>query len=169
MIAPEPHAHGVRYRMLETVRAFAARAARRARRAARRRSTALAEWVATITDLPFDDPCSAAVERNSIRLEREADNWREAVRRGRRVARPATWPPGCAARRSASSCSAATTSPTSCGPLLDVLRRATPAARAVLCALIVSAAGGTDPAQLPAWADEVAAIDDATTRPGSAG
>ena len=35
--------------------------------------------MATITDLPFDDPCNAAVERNVLRLEREADNWREAV------------------------------------------------------------------------------------------
>ena len=43
------------------------------------RCTALADWVATITDLPFADPCSAAVERNALRLEREADNWREAV------------------------------------------------------------------------------------------
>ena len=77
MVTADAAPHGVRYRMLETMRAFALEQLdeqRRARRGARER---MAEWVATITDLPVDDPCSAAVERNSIRLEREADNWRE--------------------------------------------------------------------------------------------
>ena len=49
------------------------------------RSTAHAEWVASITDLPWSDPCSAAVERHSIRLERESDSWRDAVMLAARV------------------------------------------------------------------------------------
>ena len=105
-----------------------------------------------LAGLPPDDPCSAEVERASIRLEREADNWREAAP-GR--------PPGFGALAAAL-----------CGPpadffllgrhdladvvapLLDVCGEAGQR-RAVLCALIVSASGGTGPAQLrpgpPRW------------------
>ena len=121
--------------------------------------TALAEWVTTITDLPFDDPCNAQVERNSIRLEREADNWREAVM--------------LAARMRSGDLAARL-----CGPpvayfllgrhdLADFVRPLVELCdddfrhrRAVLCALMVSAAGATDPTQLQAWADEMQAIDD---------
>ena len=131
--------------------------------------TALAEWVTTITDLPFADPCNAAVERNSIRLEREADNWREAVMLAARAAAPASSPPGCAARRWRSSCSAGTTSPTSCGRCSSCATTTPRQRRAVLCALIVSAAGATEPAQLQAWADEIAARSTTPNRPGSAG
>ena len=79
LLTPEVRDHGVRYRMLETVRTFALDVLD----AAGERTAAAdthAEWMATITDLPFAEPCSARVERHSIRLEREADNWRDAVR-----------------------------------------------------------------------------------------
>lgn len=78
MIVPEVQPHAVRYRMLQTVRVFALE--RLDEHGERLEAmAALAEWVATITDLPFADCCSAVVERNAIRLEREADNWRDAV------------------------------------------------------------------------------------------
>ncbi|MET0805341.1 MAG: hypothetical protein ABW009_15740 [Acidimicrobiales bacterium] len=77
MVSPESHPHGLRYRML-TVGAFAlAQLDERGERLAA--LTAHAEWVTTTTDLPFDDPCNAAVEANAFRLEREADSWRDAV------------------------------------------------------------------------------------------
>jgi predicted ATPase len=168
MVAAEPlgvgSAAGVRYRMLETVRAFALE--RLDEQGGRRAAlTALAEWVTTITDLPYADACSAAVERNAIRLEREADAWREATMV---AARAGSGAGDLAARL--------------CGPpvaffllgrhdLADFVRpllglcgdgpEADPhQRRAVLCALMVSAAGATAPAQLQAWADEMQAIDD---------
>ena len=74
----EADEHGGRFRMLETVRAFALErldaAGERVEALA-----ALAGWMTAITDLPYDDPSSAEVERNAIRLEREADNWRAAM------------------------------------------------------------------------------------------
>ena len=78
LLAPEVHGHDVRYRMLETVDAFALTlldetGERLSARAAH------AEWMASITDLPFAEPCNAQVERHAIRLEREADNWRDAA------------------------------------------------------------------------------------------
>ncbi|MET0461136.1 MAG: adenylate/guanylate cyclase domain-containing protein, partial [Ilumatobacteraceae bacterium] len=157
MVTPESHPHGVRYRMLETMRAFAAE---RLDELDERLSafTALADWVATITDLPFAHPCNAVVERNVLRLEREPDNWREAVVTATRL-------------RSGELAAAL------CGPpvaffllgrhdLADVLRPLLELCedgeqrRAVVTALIVSASGGTEPAQMRAWADEVAAFDD---------
>ena len=45
-------------------------------------------------------------------------------------------------------------------PLLELCGDDLRHRRAVLCALMVSAAGATDPAQLQAWADEMQAIDD---------
>ena len=156
MFTADLHPYGVRYRMLETMRAFAAE---RLDELDERLSalTALADWVATITDLPFADPCSAAVERNVLRLEREADNWREAV---------------VTATRLRSGVLAAAL----CGPpvaffllgrhdLADVVRPLLELCddaeqrRGVLAALIVSASGGTEPAQMRAWADEVATFD----------
>ena len=157
MLTPDSHAHGLRYRMLETMRAFAAE---RLDELDERLSalTALADWVATITDLPFADPCNAAVERNVLRLERETDNWREAV--------------VTAARLRSGELAAAL-----CGPpvaffllgrhdLADVVRPLLELCdddeqrRAVLTALIVSASGSTEPARMRGWADEVATFDD---------
>ena len=117
-----------------------------------------AEWVASITDLPFADCCSAAVERNSVRLEREADNWRDAVL--------------LATRRSDGDLAARL-----CGPpvayfllmrhdLADVVRPLVELCagvplrrRAVLCALLVSASGTTDPDDLEGWADEIRSVE----------
>ena len=78
MLAVEPGPGGARYRMLETMRAFAyERLDARDERASA--LEALARWMTTIAGLPAAEPCTAAVERCSIRLERETDNWREAV------------------------------------------------------------------------------------------
>jgi predicted ATPase/class 3 adenylate cyclase len=157
MIAPEVSGLGLRYRMLETVRAFALEQldAHGDRLAA---LTAHADWVATLTDLPFADPCSEAVERHAIRLEREADSWRDAV-----LLAAAVGSGDLAARL--------------CGPpvaffllgrhdLADFVRPLLALCgedqrhrRAVLCALLVSAAGATDPDQLDAWADEMERLE----------
>ncbi len=158
MLSPETQAHGVRYRMLETMRAFALEQLdQRGERPAS--LTALAGWVTTLTDLPYADPCSAAVERNAIRLEREADCWREAVllatrQRSGDLAARLCGPPvayfllgrhdlGDVVR-----------------PLLDLCGDDTRQRRAVLCALLVTAAGATDPALMQAWADEVQSIEE---------
>ena len=77
MIAPEPHERGVRLPHARDDAGVRRSSSWTRDGRSTRRTMALAEWVATITDLPFADPCNAAVERNSIRLEREADNWRE--------------------------------------------------------------------------------------------
>jgi len=167
MVAAEPFGEGsaatVRHRMLETVRAFALERLddRGSRPDALR---ALAEWVATITDLPWAEPCNAAVERNAIRLEREADAWREAT-----MVAAAVGPSGSGAGDLAARL---------CGPpvaffllgrhdLADLVRSLLPVCgddprqrRAVLCALMVSAGGATPAEQMQAWADEQQAIDD---------
>jgi len=69
---------GARYRMLWLVRGHALDALD----LAGERDHALAtqaEWVAQICDLPPAEPCSARVEQAALRLERELDNWRQAV------------------------------------------------------------------------------------------
>jgi hypothetical protein len=158
MVAPEAQPHGVRYRMLETVRAFALEQLHDPdeRLAAH---TAHAEWVTTLTDLPFEDPCNAAVERSAIRLEREADSWRDAI--------------VLAARLESGDLAARL-----CGPpvaffllgrhdLADLVVPLLPHCgadprqrRAVLCALTVSASGATDPVDLQGWADEMERIEE---------
>jgi predicted ATPase/class 3 adenylate cyclase len=142
----------VRYRLLETVRAFALDALHEHGQA-RDAAITQAEWVAQLTDLPIDQPCSAAVERHAIRLEREAENWRKAVLTARRfsssdLARRLCGPP---------------TSLFLLGrvdlhdvlvPLLDVC--ADPSARhAVVRAVAVVCAGGADPGQVRKWSDEL--------------
>ncbi len=78
MVVVDPSLHPARYRLLETMRAFAFDAldGTGERLAA---SSAHAEWVATITDHPMDAAGSVAVERSTRRLERDAENWRAAV------------------------------------------------------------------------------------------
>ena len=68
----------VRYHLLETVRAFALEALSE-RGETQAAALAQAEWVATITGSRPDEPCSAEVQQNAIRLERETVNWRHAV------------------------------------------------------------------------------------------
>ena len=64
--------------MLDTMRAFALDQldAGDERQAA---STAMARWVVTVAGPQDAGPCSEVVERCSVRLERELDNWREAT------------------------------------------------------------------------------------------
>ena len=157
MLQLETHELGTRYRMLETVRAFALAQLDEVgdRDAA---LGALAGWMTTLTDLPFDDPCNAAVERNTIRLEREADTWREAMVFAAHIG-------------------SAELAASLCGPpvaffllgrheLAEVVRPLLPVSRgidrhrrAVLCALIVSTAGTTDPTELQHWVEEIEQID----------
>ncbi len=157
MLSPDPDPFGLRYRMLETVRAFALEQLdQRGERLAA--LTAHAEWVASITDLPWSDPCSAAVERHSIRLERESDSWRDAVMLAARVgsgdlAARLCGPPVAfflLGRHDLADLVA---------PLLELCGADRRRRRAVLCALTVSASGATDPAALQAWADEMEEIE----------
>lgn len=157
MVITESAPSGVRFRVLETMRAFAlARLDQHDERPAA--SLALAEWMTTITDVPYTAMCGVAAERNSIRLEREADTWREAM---------------IVAARLGSGDLAARL----CGPptgyfllgrhdLVDFVRpviecsRAVPAhRRATLTALMAAGAGATDPDLLQEWADEMSTID----------
>ncbi len=160
MVIAEPQGHGVRYRLLETMRGFLLQ---RLDGAAERPSAqlAMAEWVASVTDVPLVEACGATAQEAAIRLEREADAWREAVLTAGRAGRA-----DLAARL--------------CGPptaffllgrhdLADCVRsvvdlcRGDPRQRqATLCALMVSAAGTSDPGRLQAWADEVVALEGPT-------
>ena len=157
MATTEAQPHGVRYRLLETMRSFLVE---RLDAVGERGSAqlALAEWVASITDVPFAEAGGALVQAGALRLEREADGWRDAVLTAGRAGRP-----DLAARL--------------CGPstaffllgrhdLADCVRsvvepcRGDPAhRRATLCALMVSAAGTSDPGQLQDWADEMADLE----------
>jgi predicted ATPase/class 3 adenylate cyclase len=148
----------VRFRLLATVRAFARdQLDDHGERSTARR--AMAEWVATIAGLGAADPCTAAVERASIRLEREADNWREAVavaagERSGPLAAGLCGPPADSfllGRHDLADVVA---------PLLEVCAEPDQR-RAVLSALIVTASGGIDPDRLAGYADEVATIDEA--------
>ncbi len=143
--------------MLDTMRAFAGERLDAAdeRVAA---STAMARWVASVAGPQDAGPCSEVVERCSIRLERELDNWREAA--------------VVAARLASGELAAGLCGPpanfTLLGrhdladlvrPLLECCDHSTDR-QAVLAALIVSTSGTTEPEQLWRWATEVQAIDD---------
>lgn len=157
MLGAEPHPHGVRYRMLETMRAFVldqldAAAGREAA------LLAMAEWVASITDVSFAEAGGPIAEQGAIRLEREADNWRDAMRVAAQSGRA-----DLAARL--------------CGPptaffllgrhdlapsvhsVIDLCRSNPRHRAATLCALMVSAAGTSDPGQLQEWADEMVELE----------
>lgn len=158
MLAAEPDQKGVRYRMLETMRGFVLD---RLDAAGERTAAqlALAEWMASITDVPFAAAGTLVTEQAAIRLEREADNWRDALRAAIRAGR------GDLAARL-------------CGPAtaffllgrhdlapcvrlaVDLCRTDRDQRRATLCALMVSAAGTSSPAQLQEWADEMAEIEE---------
>jgi predicted ATPase/class 3 adenylate cyclase len=161
MITADEQTYGVRYRMLETMRAFASE--RLDEQQERLDAmTALAEWVASITDLPYTEPTSAPVERRALRLDREADQWRDAAMVAVRLG----------------SCDLAARL---CGapsayfllgrhdlaeivrPMLDLcpdhLQR-----RSILAAMISSSAGSVAATELLAWTDEVEELD--TLEPG---
>ena len=159
MIALESGPYGVRHHLLETVRAFAIEQLHEHDEFTSA-SDAHAQWLTSLTDLTVHDPCTAEVERNAIRLEREADNWRDAM------IYAATIGSSDLARRL-------------CGPpaqffllgrhdLADVVRPVLElcdddlgARQSVLCALCVSGAAGADPAKLADWSSEVQRLDEA--------
>ena len=157
MVVANPTAAGVRYRLLETMRSFALDQLelRDERPAAR---LAQAEWVAALCDLPPSAPCTPEVERRAIRLEREAESWREAAHlaaelgsedlAARLCGPPAAW--FLLGRHDVADL---------VHPLLDLCRRPS-ARRAVLSAMLVSASTATDIAQLQSWAREVEDIDE---------
>ncbi|HYN33602.1 MAG TPA: adenylate/guanylate cyclase domain-containing protein [Ilumatobacteraceae bacterium] len=157
MISPDTDPACLRYRMLETMRAFGLEQleANDDKHAAQE---AHAEWVTTLTDLPVEDPCSAAVERNTIRMEREAENWRDAMifaasAKSVELARQLCGPPAAfflLGRHDLADL---------VRPLLDVCHDNPKAKRSVLCALAVSGAHASNPAQLAAWTEEVARLD----------
>ena len=156
MLVVDDCATHVRYRMLESIRAFALDqlAARGEDEAAK---ALHATWLAAITGLPFDEPISPAVERASVRLEREADNW-------------------AAAMTTATDLLSTGLLEQLCGPptahflvsrhdLTGVLERAAaicpdgPARRAVACALTCASAGSLDPTRLREWNQELQRLD----------
>jgi predicted ATPase/class 3 adenylate cyclase len=157
MVTVESRVGGARHRMLETVRAFAFEELDDRGELLDAR-LAVARWITTIAGLPAGDPCSAAVERSSVRLEREADDWRDAAVLAERLGSGALAAGLCGppadffllGRHDLADV---------VRPLLDVCGEAEHR-RAVLCALVVSASGGTDAAQVDAWAAEVQRIDD---------
>jgi predicted ATPase/class 3 adenylate cyclase len=156
MVVTDHLGHGLRFRMLETLRAFALEQLDEhgERWAAQH---AQAEWIASLTDLSVHEPCSADVQRNAIRLEREIDNWRDAVLLATRL-------------RSSALAGRLCGPPTAFFvlgrhdladdllPLLDFTHDLS-ARRSVLVALMVAAAGATDTDQLIAWYDEVRQLD----------
>jgi predicted ATPase/class 3 adenylate cyclase len=156
LLTPHVSADHVRYRMLEAVREFAA--ARLAESGeADQALSAHAAWVIGLTERVGHDICTAAVERNAVRLEREADNWRTAVATA--IDRRS---PEMAARLCGPATAFFLLGRHDLGdvvrPLLELCTR--PAdRRAVLSALVVSASGATDPAQVVRWVDEIEAVE----------
>lgn len=158
MIVTDSGRRQVRYRMLETMRAFLLE---RLDETGEREQARLAhaDWMASITDVSFDEPCGPQALTAAVRLEREADSWREAM-------------------LVAADHELAELAARLCGPptaffllgrhdLADHVRSVVelchlePAhRRPTLCALMVSAAGTTDPTQLQDWADEMVSLDE---------
>jgi predicted ATPase/class 3 adenylate cyclase len=158
MLVADTSGLDVRYRMLETMRAYALE--QLDDRGDRLEAVnAQADWVATLTDLSSDDPCSAAVFRNSIRLEREADNWRDAMMQALHL-------------RSGDLAARLCGPPTAffllgrhdladfVAPLVELTEGNLRQRRLLLASLAVSAAGATPTEQLLAWGEEAAALDE---------
>ena len=156
MVEADIGAPVVRYHLLETVRAFALEAlGERGEMAAA--AAAQAEWVATITGLPADEPCSAAVHHHAIRMERETVNWRHAVLTAARnnscdLAGRLCGPPtriflfGHHELREALL------------PLLDVCTGGV-SRHAVLCAMAVVSVGTSRVDEITRWSDELAILE----------
>ena len=157
MLTAESHPFGVRYRMLETMRAFAQEQVDACGDRAPA-SFVHAEWVASIAGASTADPCVAVVERNSIRLEREVDNWREALiyslrQRNADLAGRLCGPPAAfflLGRHDLADV---------IEPLVEICDADAHARRSVVCALLVASAGATDADRLQSWADTVEALD----------
>jgi predicted ATPase/class 3 adenylate cyclase len=146
----------VRYRMLESIRAFATErlVERGELRGAR---LAHVEWMASITACPFAEPMSPTVERSAVRLEREVDNWVAALTTATDERDPVYIERLCTP--------AVAHFLASRHELTGVLERAgavcpsgTPR-RAVACALASAYAGAQDPNRLRRWAAELRRLD----------
>jgi predicted ATPase/class 3 adenylate cyclase len=157
MLAADANPLGVRYRMLETMRAFVLDHldATGGRGPAQ---WAMAEWVASITNVAFEHAGGPTTEEGAIRLEREADNWRDAMRVASSTGR---------ADLAARLCGPPTAFfllgrhdlSDSVGSVIDLCHHDPLHRRATLCALMVSAAGTTDPRQIQEWADEMVELE----------
>jgi predicted ATPase len=156
MVAADAQTYGVRYRMLETMRAFALERLdeRRERLDA---LTALAEWVASITDVSYREPTSALVERRALRLDREADQWRGAAMVAVRLASGDLAARLCGAP-SAYFLLGRHDLADIVRPMLDLCSD-DDQRRSVLAAIISSSAGSVSTTELLAWADEVERLD----------
>jgi predicted ATPase/class 3 adenylate cyclase len=156
MVEADLSAPVVRYHLLETVRAYALEALHE-RGEGQRAAVAQAEWVADLTGLPIHEPCDAQVERNAIRLEREADNWRKAVQTAHRIgscdlAARLCGPPTCFFLLGRYDlCDVLL-------PLLDICHDPV-SRRAVVSTVAVASAGGADPMQVRRWSDELAVLE----------
>jgi predicted ATPase/DNA-binding SARP family transcriptional activator len=78
MVVAEPGVDGTRFRLLDTLRAYALDQLHR-RDETTTAVAAQASWIASITDGPFDEWMTNDSHRRTLRLEREVDNWRDAV------------------------------------------------------------------------------------------
>ena len=154
IVVAEPGAFGMRFRLLETMRAFAARTRRPDERGAARSG-----------DGRLGGRRRRHARRRTVQRGVEA-NRRDSTREPTTGARPATvaatsvtrrWPPGCAAHRPTSSCSAP--GPGRRGASAPRMTVEPEDRRAVLCALVVSASGATDPAEVAGWVAEIEAIE----------
>lgn len=158
LIGIDDRSRGERYRMSESIRAFAIEeltvsgefdAAHELH----------AEWMAALLDTSFDDPCSAAVEQRAIRLERELDNWTLALATATRL-------------RSSSLAERLCSPPTAYfalgrHDLTDLLTSLYDACvdrvarRAIACTLACASTGAPDPALLPHWNAEMRRLEGA--------
>ena len=157
MLTAETRPGPVRYRMLETVRAYAFdELDERSETGAA--LDALTAWVVDLLGVTPHNPGSPEVERTAVRLEREVDAWREAAAHVVRVGATALAPRLCRAPAGFFLLGR--------HDLVDIVRPlvaltgADPLERRwAMTALTVSAAGITPPEQLDAWAAEVAELD----------
>ena len=78
MVVSEPTRFGTRFHLLETLRAFATDELETADEL-EVVQRAHADWVACLTDIAMTDWMSADAHRRTLRLERDLDNWRDAI------------------------------------------------------------------------------------------
>ncbi len=158
MLTAEPRTDAVRFRMLETVRAYALEQLDE-RSETVEALAALTSWVVDLLDVTPDNPGSAEVERVAVRLEREVDVWREAAAYVVRTGSSALAPRLCRAPAGFFLLGRHDLVDTVV-PLVELTGDDPIERRWAITALTVAAAGITPPAQLDAWAAEVARLDD---------